>query len=67
MRIALPLTAVLMSTVLLCACATDTVEDRRVGQQIVCHKGKKTLTLSSAGAWNHMQHGDAAGPCPSDN
>jgi len=46
------------------ACATDSIEDRRYGQQIVCHDGKKTLTLSNADGHSHLQHGDAIGPCP---
>ena len=50
----------------LSGCATDTIEDRRSGQTIVCHDGHKTLTLSNASAIDHMQHGDQPGPCPQD-
>ena len=55
-----------MAALLLLACATDTIEDRRSGQTIVCHDGVKTLTLSNASAIDHMQHGDAPGPCPEE-
>lgn len=54
-------------TLLVTACATDSIEDRRYGQQMVCHDGEKTLTLSNASAHNHIQHGDAPGPCPDKN
>jgi hypothetical protein len=50
--------------VLLSGCATDTIEDRRYGQQIICHDGEKTLTLSNADGYGHLQHGDSVGPCP---
>jgi hypothetical protein len=49
------------------ACATDTIEDRRYGQQIVCHDGVKTMSLSNADGHSHIQHGDSVGPCPSGN
>jgi hypothetical protein len=48
---------------LLTACATDTIESRRVGQQMVCHKGSKTLTVSNADSFVHLDHGDSPGPC----
>ena len=50
---------------LLSACATDTIEDRRFGQQLVCHDGKP-LTVSNADSFVHLDHGDAPGPCPGD-
>lgn len=46
------------------SCATETVEDRRYGQQLVCHDGRKTLTVSNADSFVHLNHGDSAGPCP---
>jgi len=49
---------------LVAACASDNIEDRRVGQQMVCHKDKKTLTVSNASSFAHMDHGDTPGPCP---
>jgi len=49
---------------LLAACASDDVSDRRVGQQMICHKGKKTLTVSNASSFAHLDHGDSPGPCP---
>lgn len=52
---------------LLAGCAADTVADRRVGQQIVCHKGTKTLTVSNADSFVHMDHGDTPGPCPEES
>jgi hypothetical protein len=55
-----------LTALLLLACATDTIEDRRAGQTMVCHDGVKTLTLSNASALDHMQHGDAPGPCPKE-
>ena len=46
------------------ACSSDNVGDRRVGQQMVCHKNKKTLTVSNASSFAHLDHGDTPGPCP---
>jgi len=48
---------------LLTSCATDTINDRRVGQQMVCHKETKTLTVSNADSFVHLDHGDSPGPC----
>ena len=45
-------------------CATDTIEDRRFGQQLVCHDGTETLTVSNADSFVHLDHGDTPGPCP---
>lgn len=64
MKIVRRVTALCVPALLLLACATDTIEDRRAGQTMVCHDGVKTLTLSNASALDHMQHGDAPGPCP---
>lgn len=47
----------------LAACAGDRVEDRRHGQQLVCHEGK-TLAVSNADSFVHLGHGDTPGPCP---
>ncbi|MFC1696412.1 hypothetical protein ACFL1C_09900 [Pseudomonadota bacterium] len=52
---------------MLVSCATDSIEDRRYGQQLVCHDGKKTLTVSNADSFAHLNHGDTAGPCPGDD
>lgn len=49
---------------LLGGCVSDTVEDRRYGQQVVCHDGKRTLTVSNADSFVHLDHGDTPGPCP---
>ena len=67
MRTRLPVVTACLAALIVSACATDTIEDRRYGQQIVCHDGEKTLTLSNASALDHMQHGDAPGPCPDKN
>ena len=67
MRARLPVVAACLALLWVSGCATDTIEDRRYGQQIVCHDGEKTLTLSNASAHDHMQHGDAPGPCPDKN
>ena len=57
----------LLTTVfMLTACATDTIEGRRSGQLIVCHKGDKTLTVSNADSFLHLDHGDMLGPCPEE-
>lgn len=48
----------------LAACAADSINDRRVGQLIVCHKGKSTMAVSNADSFLHLDHGDALGPCP---
>jgi len=55
-----------LTLLLLAACAADTVDDRQAGQIIVCHKGKKTLTVSNASSFVHLDHGDSAGPCPKE-
>jgi hypothetical protein len=66
MRVLLLSAAALMAaTLLLHACATDTIEDRQFGQQLVCHDGK-TLTVSNADSFVHLDHGDSPGPCPGD-
>jgi len=56
---------VLLSLALLglSSCATDSIENRQHGQQLVCHDGKKTLTVSNADSFVHLQHGDSVGPC----
>lgn len=51
---------------LLSACAADSASDRRVGQVVVCHKGKKTLAVSNAASMGHLDHGDSIGPCPAE-
>ena len=57
--------ALLLAAALLTAgCATDTIEDRRYGQQVVCHDGK-TITVSNADSFVHLDHGDTLGPCAS--
>jgi hypothetical protein len=53
----------LAAAALLPACATDSIEDRRYGQQVVCHDGK-TLAVSNADSFVHLDHGDSPGPCP---
>jgi hypothetical protein len=58
--------ALVAAALLLSACATDTVEDRRFGQQLVCHDGTQTLTVSNADSFVHLDHGDSPGPCPED-
>jgi len=48
----------------LVSCATDSLNDRREGQLIVCHKGKHTMAVSNADSFLHLDHGDTLGPCP---
>jgi hypothetical protein len=55
-----------LAGVLLAACAADRVEDRRHGQQLVCHGGK-TLAVSNADSFVHLGHGDSPGPCPDED
>jgi len=50
----------------LSACAADRVEDRRPGQQLVCHDGK-TLAVSNADSFVHLGHGDSPGPCADED
>lgn len=57
----------LFVTLFLSSCASESIGDRRQGQQLVCHDGKKTLTVSNADNLAHLNHGDTAGPCPGDN
>lgn len=52
---------------LLAACASDTVHDRRYGQQVICHDGNKTMAVSNADSFGHLDHGDTPGPCPGDS
>lgn len=52
------------AALLLSACASDSISDRRYGQQVVCHDGEKTLTVSNADSFGHLDHGDTPGPCP---
>lgn len=59
--------AVLVVFVLaLASCASDTVQDRRYGQQVICHDGEKTMAVSNADSFGHLNHGDEPGPCPND-
>ena len=51
------------ASLLLVACAADSIEDRRFGQQIVCHDGR-SIAVSNADSFVHLDHGDSAGPCP---
>ncbi|MDZ4728389.1 MAG: hypothetical protein SH820_00360 [Xanthomonadales bacterium] len=53
-------------TFFLASCASDTIENRRTGQLIVCHKQNKTLTVSNADSFVHLDHGDSPGPCPEE-
>jgi hypothetical protein len=55
---------ILAAALFLSGCTTDTIEDRRFGQQVVCHDGTETLTVSNADSFVHLDHGDAPGPCP---
>jgi len=48
----------------LVSCAADSLNDRREGQLIVCHKGKHTMAVSNADSFLHLDHGDTLGPCP---
>jgi hypothetical protein len=48
----------------LAACASDSLSDRREGQLIVCHKGNKSIAVSNADSFLHLDHGDTLGPCP---
>ena len=60
------LSLVLIGVALLCACAIDdSIENRRAGQQLVCHKGH-TQAVISADFIAHLDHGDSAGPCPKE-
>lgn len=58
--------ALLMTGLFIAGCASDTVEQRRFGQQMVCHDGQQTLAVSNADSFVHLDHGDAPGPCPGD-
>lgn len=60
----LRLACTLLLFCLVAACATDTIESRRFGQQVVCHSGSETLAVSNADSFVHLDHGDAVGPCP---
>ncbi len=50
---------------LLLACATERkTPERRIGQVLVCHKQKETISVTNADYLRHIEHGDSAGPCP---
>lgn len=55
---------ILVLAAVLSACAKDTIENRRFGQEMICHNDKETLTVSNADSFMHLQHGDSPGPCP---
>jgi hypothetical protein len=55
-----------LAAIMLAGCASDSIGDRRSGQLIVCHKENKTLTVSNADSFVHLDHGDTPGPCPND-
>jgi len=46
-----------------CNEATDTC-DREDQKEILCHKGKNTITVGAAAVPAHLAHGDTLGPCP---
>jgi hypothetical protein len=54
------------SPIVLGGCA-EIVEVERAhddsGKELVCHKGKKTLSVSSAAVAAHLDHGDRLGSC----
>jgi hypothetical protein len=50
----------------LASCVSDTIDSRRTGQVIICHKGTKTLATSNADSFLHLEHGDSPGPCPEE-
>ncbi|MEJ8568728.1 hypothetical protein [Elongatibacter sediminis] len=56
-----------LALLILSGCAGDGIDDRRAGQQIVCHKESKTLAVSNADSFVHLNHGDSPGPCPVDD
>lgn len=58
------LACLLLLITVITGCATDTIESRRFGQQVVCHSDSQTLTVSNADSFVHLDHGDAVGPCP---
>jgi uncharacterized lipoprotein len=70
--------AVTLLVLLLSACGTYSTSDRyyvrdghRVygaaapveGHELICHKGKKTMSLPSSAIGGHMGHGDRRGRC----
>jgi hypothetical protein len=57
---------ILLLAVMLSACAKDTIDSRRFGQQLVCHDGEETLAMSNANSFVHLEHGVSPGPCPDE-
>ena len=41
----------------------DRYESGGPGDAVVCHKGKKTMTLPESALGGHLGHGDYRGPC----
>jgi len=33
------------------------------GHELICHKGKKTMSLPTSAVQGHLGHGDHRGPC----
>ncbi len=55
----------IIALILLNACATaGKTPERRLGQVLVCHKQKETISVSNADYLRHIEHDDSAGPCP---
>ena len=57
----------LVLTMFVCGCVTvpGTGESGKAGGEttVVCHKGKKTMTLPQEAVRAHLDHGDHLGPC----
>ncbi len=41
----------------------DSRANRKPGHTLVCHKGKKTLSVSKSAVKAHLKHGDQLGSC----
>jgi uncharacterized protein YcfL len=54
---------ILIAMLMIAGCASsDTVADRKTGQQLVCHKGH-TRAVTTGDYFIHIDHGDSIGPC----
>ena len=59
------ITLVVTLTALASACVlVDPSYDAKSGNDaVVCHKGKKTMSLPQEAVGAHLDHGDRRGPC----
>ena len=43
---------------------SDSDSDGEAASVVLCHKGRKTITVTESAVEKHLKHGDTLGPCP---